>query len=220
MVMDTIYVLIALSVIITIVIWFFIFFNRDPERQPPATSNVIVSPADGTVIYIERFDAGNLPVPRKFGREVHLNELVGLNAFPNGGHLIGIYLSPFDIHIVRAPIAGNIVFASHWSGRLFSKELFAFKKTADERSTCIIENDDTRVGVVQMAAYLVRRAVLYARIGDHVRMGERVGRIRLGSQVDLILSNETGLTIATRCGSKVLAGESVVAMLERVSSST
>jgi phosphatidylserine decarboxylase len=219
MVMELLYPIVALIVTFVVAtgIWFLASFNRDPERNPPAKDNVIVSPADGRIIYVERFESGCIPAPRKFGKEIHLKELVDLNAFPNGGHLIGIYLSPFDVHVVRAPVAGRVVFTSHWSGHFFSKEWSAFKWITDERRTSIIEGKDTRVGVVQMAAYLVRRVILYVRINRTVKLGERIGKIKLGSQVDLILANEAGLNIVAECGSKVRAGESVVAVFKQVS---
>jgi len=204
------------TVAFVITLSFLIWFNRDPDRYSPKQNNIIVSPADGTVIYVEHFEVGNLPVPKKFGRKIQLDQFGGIKAFYKGGHIIGIYLSPFNVHVTRAPISGDVLFTGHHSGALLSKKLLEFK-TEDEITMCIIQGDGIIVGVVHMAAYLVRRTLSYLRSDEHVNIGQRIGKIRLGSQVDLILPHKIGLSIIAKPGNKVRAGESIIAAFERTS---
>jgi phosphatidylserine decarboxylase len=204
------------TITLSITALFFFWFNRDPDRHPPTrnnnnnNNNIIVSPADGTVIYVEHFEVGSLPVPKKFGKEIHLEKFDSLKSFDSGGHIIGIYLSPLNVHVTRSPISGDILFTGYCSGAFFSKKLLGFK-TVDEMTMCIIQGNGIIAGVVQMAAYIARRAVLYVRSDEHVNIGERIGKIRLGSQVDLILPCKTALSIIAKPGSKVRAGESIIA---------
>ncbi len=210
MAVPAIWTLAIFSVALAGSIWFLLWFNRDPERDPPSDINVVVSPADGTIIYVKSFRASESPVPTKFGRKVHLEELDKHRLFPSGGHIIGIYLSPFDVHVNRAPISGKALIVERRSGKLFSKRLFGLKAT-DGRNTLVIEGDGIRIGVVQMAAYLVRRVILDVESSAYLKIGERIGKIRLGSQVDLILSDAVGLRILVKPGIKIRAGESIVA---------
>jgi phosphatidylserine decarboxylase len=203
-------ILIALLFTILAIILFIVWFNRNPSRFPPA-NNVIVSPADGTVIYVKEVKPGVKPTPQKFGRDIQLDELNGINLFSNGFYIIGIYLSAWDVHVTRAPISGRIISIRNKRGRLFSKGLFHLK-TLDERSTCIIQGVDTTVGVVHMAAYLVRRIVLNVETCKAVRIGEPIGKIRLGSQVDLIISQIDRIIVKIKAGDRVRAGESIVAV--------
>ena len=202
--------MIGLLFTILSIIWFILWFNRNPKRFPP-TSNVIVSPADGTVIYVKEVKPGVKPTPQKFGKDIQLDELNGINLFSNGFYIIGIYLSAWDVHVTRAPISGRIISIRNKRGRLFSKSLFHFK-TLDERSTCIIQGVDNTVGVVHMAAYLVRRIVLSVEAWKAVRIGEPIGKIRLGSQVDLIISQIDNIIVKIKAGDRVRAGESIVAV--------
>jgi phosphatidylserine decarboxylase len=206
---------------------FLIWFNRDPERQGPlstlsmpsssATNNykLIVSPSDGKVLYIRKFNSGRVPISRKFKMEVALNELkdTAIVSSNSSCYLIGIYLSPFDVHVTRAPISGKVTFVHYRKGHLFSRELLRFM-TIDEMSTCVIKSDSITVGIVQMAAYVVRRVVLNIHEGDELEVGSRIGRIKMGSQVDLILTNHAGLRILTKPGDRVRAGVSVIAMIQ------
>lgn len=210
--------LIAGSTLASLAVFFLVFwFNRDPERHVPAPAGrsiSIVSPSDGRVLYVRQFQPESLPTPRKFNTDVYLSELDKIAAFPNGGFLIGIYLSPFDVHVTRAPISGRVTLSEHQEGHFFSKALFDLK-TRDERSTCIIEGNALTVGVVQMAAYAVRRVILTIKAGSEVQVGQRIGKIKMGSQVDLILSHDERLRILVKPGDKVRAGETVVTVLDK-----
>lgn len=214
MAVNLIFLFATIVLTLALTVCFLLWFRRDPDRQPPRKNNIIVSPADGTVIYVERFEAGNLPVPKKFGRKNELGRFGDFKtAFDNGGHIIGIYLSPFNVHVTRAPISGCVLFTGRRAGKLISKKLLEFK-TDDEITLCIIQGNGVIVGVVQMAAYIARRALSYLESHQHVNIGERIGKIRLGSQVDLIVSDKTGMRIIVKPGNKVRAGESIIAAFE------
>lgn len=206
--------LLYIPVIISLAIgaaFFVLWFNRDPERHPPEKTSAIISPADGRVLYVKVFSAGELPVSKKFSMDVRLHEFKELEGFARGGFLVGIYLSPFDVHITRAPISGRVIYTEHTVGQLFSRTLFSLK-TADERGTCVIKGDDgITVGVVQMAAYLVRRVILSVQDNAQVNIGQRIGKIRLGSQVDLVLPASGDVSVVVRAGDRVRAGESIIA---------
>lgn len=210
--------LIAGLTLASLAVFFLVFwFNRDPERRVPATidhSISIVSPSDGKVLYIRQFQPESLPTPRKFNTDIYLSELDKIAVFSNGGYLIGIYLSPFDVHVTRAPISGRVILSEHQKGHFFSKALFGLK-THDERNTCIIEGTGLTVGVVQMAAYVVRRVILTVKAGSEVQIGQRIGKIKMGSQVDLIVSHDERLRILVKPGDKVRAGETVITVLDK-----
>lgn len=214
---DWIFVIAGL-VLASLLVFFIVFwFNRDPERRVPVSTGrsiSIASPSDGRVLYVRQFQPGSLPVPRKFNTDVYLSELEQIAAFSHGGYLIGIYLSPFDVHTTRAPISGRVTLSEHQKGHFFSKSLFRLK-TRDERSICIIEGSSLTLGVVQMAAYAVRRVVLTIKAGSEVKIGQRIGRIKMGSQVDLILPHDKRLEILVKPGDRVRAGETVVTVLNK-----
>jgi phosphatidylserine decarboxylase len=195
-----------------IIIWFHKWFNRDPERYPPKKDKVIVSPADGKIIYINYFEPGSMPVITKFSKKINSKDLIDNKVFLKGGYIIGIYLSPFDIHVTRAPVSGKVIFIKRNIGQISSKELFKFRY-AEESSACILKGDGINVGIIQMAAYIVRRVLLYLEKNEEVRIGQRLGRIKMGSQVDLILSNGPGINIIVKPGDKIRAGETIVAIL-------
>ena len=193
----------------------FIWFSRNPDRSPPLKNGIIVSPADGRILYIKEFRAGDCPVSRKFTMNVRLEELKDVKAFSHGASLIGIYLSPLDVHVTRAPISGRVILRGHIIGQLFSKTLLGFK-TADERATCVIQgNEGITVGIVHMAAYFVRRVILSIGTDSHVSIGERIGKIRLGSQVDIVLPKDFEYSIIVKAGDRVKAGESIIATLNQ-----
>jgi phosphatidylserine decarboxylase len=198
--------------ILVVVIWFLYWFNRDPERYPPKKDKVIVSPADGKIIYINYFEPGTMPIIKKFSRRINSEDFVNNTFFPEGGYIIGIYLSPFDIHVTRAPICGKVIFIKRNFGQIFLKRLFRFQYTEDS-SSCILKAEDITVGIIQMAAYIVRRVILYLEKDEKVGIGQRMGRIKMGSQVDLILSYNPKINIIAKIGDRTIAGETIIANL-------
>jgi phosphatidylserine decarboxylase len=187
-------------------------FYRDPERTRPDRDDVIVSPADGRVIYVREVEGGQLPVSDKHGRRYTLEELTKTPLKHETATVIGISLSFLDVHVTRVPISGRVAIHRHAPGRFGSLRRLEMI-FENERSTVVIERNELQVAVVQIASRLVRRIVDFVTEGDHVKIAERLGVIRFGSQVDLVVPVRPGCTVRVRSGDRVRAGETIVAEL-------
>jgi phosphatidylserine decarboxylase len=188
-------------------------FYRDPERRPPDRDDVVMSPSDGTVIYIHESRRGQLPVARKNGRRYRLDELTRANFLADHAVVIGISLNFLDVHVNRSPIAGTIAFQEKFPGS-FGSLRDAASIFENERATLVIERPDIHVAVVLIASRLVRRIITFLNTGDQVALGQRIGAIRFGSQVDLIIPARPDLQVVVRPGDRVVAGESTLAFLD------
>jgi phosphatidylserine decarboxylase len=204
-----IFIIGALS--ISLLLW---RFYRDPERVPPEGENTILSPADGTIIYVKEMQDDEIPFSEKNGRKFPLHDFVKSNVLKPHGQIIGILLTYLDVHVNRAPIGGRVSLLKHIKGGFLS-----LKKTEavfqNERAFVVIDNGDFNVGIVLIASRLVRKIVTYIQEGQKVQRGERIGMIRFGSQVDLILPNLPLLRIQVAPGEKVKAGASILATFEK-----
>jgi len=188
-------------------------FYRDPERGGPNRDGVIVSPADGEVLYVRESPGGRLPVATKHGRNYTLRELTKTPLQNENTVVIGIGMSFLDVHVNRAPIAGRVTLQRHFAGRFGSlKRLEAVFE--NERATTVIEREGLQVAVVQIASRLVRQIAVFVCEGQRVTLGQRLGVIRLGSQVDLVLPKREDLKVMVKPGERVRAGESIVAVFE------
>jgi phosphatidylserine decarboxylase len=187
-------------------------FYRDPERTPPQDDEAIVSPADGRVVYVRQVRQGLLPVSTKHGRPQMLDELTRTPLKSDDAIVIGIALSLLDVHVNRAPIAGRVTLQRHFRGSFGSlrRPEMVFQ---NERSTTVIERPGLQVAVVLIASRLVRRIVSYVSPGDDLELAQRIGVIRFGSQVDVVLPAADGLHVNVEPGQRVTAGESVIAVL-------
>ncbi len=188
-------------------------FYRDPERSPPAREDVIVSPADGEVVYVREVEDGRVPVSTKHGRDYALQELTGTPLTSEDAYVIGIGMSFLDVHVNRAPIAGRIVLRRHFPG-LFGSLRDPEMVFRNERATTIIEHGGLQVAVVQIASRLVRQIASFVGENEQVALGQRIGVIRLGSQVDVVVPTVTGVRVLVQPGDRVTAGESVLAVLD------
>jgi phosphatidylserine decarboxylase len=188
-------------------------FYRDPERIPPSGDDLVLSPADGEVVYVKRSHEGRLPVASKHGAQVALEELTGTRGHDGEALVVGIGMSFLDVHVNRAPIAGRVRLRRHFPGRFGSlrRPEMVF---ANERATTIIAGPLLEVAVVQIASRLVRQIAGYVREGDQVAHGQRIGVIRLGSQVDVVLPSRADLRLLVGPGDRVQAGTSVLAALD------
>ena len=167
------------------VTWFF----RDPERRIPNEPNVIVSPADGKITEIV---TENEPINGKLCKRVT------------------IFLSVFNVHVNRVPIAGTIEDIRYNPGKF----LAAFNPKAsmdNEQNLILINNGRTHIFVKQIAGLIARRIVCWPKKGDHYESGQRYGLIRFGSRVDILLPENTKLSIT--CGDKVSGGKSIIGYL-------
>jgi phosphatidylserine decarboxylase len=155
---------------------------------------------------------GALPIATKGGRQYALEELTRTPLQSMNAIVVGISLSLMDVHVNRAPIGGRVTVQRHHRGSFASlrRPESAFE---NERATTVIERGGLEIAVVMIASRLVRRISSYVQEGQLVACGERIGAIRFGSQVDLVLPAEKGLVLHVQPGDRVAAGESVVAVL-------
>lgn len=184
-------------------------FFRDPERSAPEESDLVVSPADGTVIYVRSFDEGVSAPVSKHGRPLNVEELATVDV-GRRGQVIGIGMHLLNVHVNRAPVGGEATLLVHTPGKFMSLKREE-ATTRNERFTTVIESDRCRVAVVQIASRLVRRIVTYLAVGQEVRAGQRIGMIRFGSQVDLILPDADTAEVLVKPGDGVSAGTTPVA---------
>ena len=189
---------------------YFLYFFRDPPRIPPADASAIVAGAEGRVAAITELS-------RKRFREVVLAS--GVRAEQMGDFLdvdvvrISIFLSLFDVHVNRAPIAGLSTFLGYFPGKHF----FTFEeKSSDfnQHNSILIVNDRTRCLFNQIVGPICRRVVYWP---DHdravaVKIGAPLGMMKFGSRLDMYFPKED-ITVAAKIGDKVRAGETVVANL-------
>ncbi|MBJ6121189.1 phosphatidylserine decarboxylase [Sphingomonas mollis] len=173
-------------------IWVAAFF-RDPIRTTPQGDGLIVAPADGLVTMIQR-----VAIPR---------ELVGeLGEAPLTR--VSIFMSVFDVHINRTPIAGTIRQVVYISGKFLNADL---DKASDEneRQHIVVEGrDGRRIGFTQIAGLVARRIVGFVKPGDMVATGQRIGLIRFGSRVDVYLPDDVIPQVTL--GQRSVAGETII----------
>ncbi|EIW18263.1 MULTISPECIES: phosphatidylserine decarboxylase family protein [Pelosinus] len=178
------------SIIPVVLMGFITFFFRNPKRSIPNDDRLILSPADGKVMSVcEVYD------------DQFLNQ-VGLK--------VTIFLSVFDVHLNRSPIAGEIKFQQYTCGRFRP----AYKKTVgceNERHSIGIENDEMKVLVTQIAGILARRIVSWVTLGSILQKGERYGMIKFASCTEIIVPKT--VEIVVKKGDKVKGGETVIGRL-------
>lgn len=193
----------SMSVILTL-----LRFYRTPFRKMRATDDEIVSPADGNIIYITKIEKGDIPISIKKGVVAKLEEFTNTGLLDTPCWLIGINMTPFDVHKNCAPVDGDIVLNKHFNGEYLSLK-HAEALIRNERNTIVINNKRGKVGVVQTASRLVRRIVTYKNVGDIVQKGDWFGMIKFGSQVDVILPIDCEILIELK--QQVYAKKSVIA---------
>jgi phosphatidylserine decarboxylase len=204
--------------------WRFHWFFRDPARNPPS-GRVIVSPADGVILYVRRVEHGEVPSPVKRGVSVPLDEWVGSVECRGSGWLIGVYMTPLSVHYNRAPIPGRVARVVPRPARVtnlsmtrpFMRLLWGMQPfeegsryiTENARNTVVIEGE-LRAVVVQIADAYVREVDCFVHEDERVELGQKIGMIRMGSQCDLFLSDTPGMQIECEPGHRVKAGESIL----------
>lgn len=215
-----------ITLILLHVYWRRVYFSRDPERTINREARVI-APADGRVIYLKNVDDGTIPISIKDRDEIPLTEIVkGIDGH-DSGVLMGIFLSPMDVHYQRSPIAGqvtNVTYHRSKSNQLMSsmfwrnvfgrEPLYSNSRhiVENERNVVRIVNDDFELYVVQIADKWVNKIDCYVKTGESVEAGQKIGMIRMGSQVDLFIPGATVSSIAenVQIGEKVYAGVSTI----------
>jgi phosphatidylserine decarboxylase len=180
--------------LVLVTIWVAAFF-RDPIRTTPKGDGLIVAPADGLVTMIAA-----VPPPREIAGEGALDE--GLYS------RVSIFMSVFDVHINRTPIAGEIKRVVYIPGKFLNADLDKASED-NERQHILVEGaDGLRIGFTQIAGLVARRIVPWVKPGDNVGAGQRVGLIRFGSRVDVYLP--AGIAPQVILGQRTIAGETVV----------
>ncbi len=162
---------------------FVAYFFRDPERSITLDTSIIVSPADGRVVRIEKQGAATR---------------------------ISIFLSIFNVHVNRSPMGGTVADVEYRKGR-FRAAFNHLASVENEQNTLTIRDNGLEIACSQIAGLVARRIVCWKKPGDSVRKGERIGLIRFGSRVDLLLPAQASPTV--RVGDKVLGGSSAIARL-------
>jgi phosphatidylserine decarboxylase len=163
-------------------------FFRDPERAVPAVGNGVLSPADGTVTSVDE----------------------AVDPFVGAAVRVSIFLSPLDVHVNRAPIAGLVVDTAYTRGKFVA----AYNPDAaevNERCTIRIQSESARVTVVQIAGVVARRIVCRVGTGQKLEAGERIGLIRFGSRTDCYMPR--GTTVHVAQGDRVIGGVTVLGSL-------
>jgi phosphatidylserine decarboxylase len=167
---------------------FIAYFFRNPKRKIPSLRNIILSPADGRVIHIGECEED------RFLKQRALK--------------VSIFMSPFDVHINRAPASGKVLEVSYHPGRF----LVASRDKAsllNEQNALVMETEDrSKILLIQIAGFVARRIVCYAKKGDLLNKGQFFGMIRFGSRVDLYLPIDVQPIV--RVGQHIKGGESII----------
>jgi phosphatidylserine decarboxylase len=172
--------------------WCALFF-RDPVRVTPVRAGLLVSPADGRVSQVTEtapppeLGMGDTPLPR-----------------------ISIFMSVFDCHINRSPMAGQVERVAYKAGVFLNADLDKASED-NERNSFLIAAPEARIAVVQIAGLVARRIVSWVSEGGSVAAGQRIGMIRFGSRVDVYLPAGRSFLVAQ--GQRAVAGETVIADL-------
>lgn len=164
-------------------------FFRDPHRITPEGENLVIAPADGRIILINRVDE---------------HEYLGGPAVQ-----VSIFMSPLNVHVNRFPISGKVGYYQYFPGEY----LVAYEEKAslrNERTHIGVENGDSKVLFKQIAGFVARRIIANVEVGDSARAGERFGMIRFGSRVDVLM--QEGVELKVQVGDKTVAGETVLAV--------
>jgi len=181
--------------LVGLTIWVASFF-RDPVRTTPRVNHLVIAPADGLVTMIAK-----VPPPP---------ELRGSDGLNDADYTrVSIFMSVFDVHINRAPIAGRVTRIAYVPGKFVNADLDKASED-NERQHLLIEGADRiRIGFTQIAGLVARRILSFVRQGDAVDAGQRVGLIRFGSRVDVYLP--AGTSPRVLLGQRAIAGETVLA---------
>ena len=166
---------------------FFLWFFRDPERAISDVPGAIVSPADGKVTAVAEFDDGGKAKRR-----------------------VSIFLNVFDVHVNRAPISGTVTGLVYQKGR-FGNAMSAGSSDANEQNIVTVQGEGQTVVFKQIAGLLARRIVFTPRTGDKLARGQRVGLIKFGSRVDVVL--DQAVDIQVKVGDRVAGGSSILGVL-------
>jgi phosphatidylserine decarboxylase len=179
------------AIVALVLTLFVLFFFRDPKRPVPQGAGVVVSPADGKVIVVK-----DVFEPDYLKQDVKQ---------------ISIFLSVFNVHVNRVPIAGTVEVVKYHPGKFLAA--WDDKASLDNEQTAMVITDGrNRVLVKQIAGLIARRIVCYTKPGDTVKTGERYGLIRFGSRVDIFLPKDADLMV--KVGDRIKGSRDVLGVLK------
>ena len=176
---------------VALILYTFYFF-RDPDREAPADPLAVVAPADGVVVEI-----------------IEKMETEVTNAMMRR---VAIFLSVFDVHTNRSPIASEVVYRQHYPGK-FLDARNPEASVKNESQTWGFRNGGTTLVVRQITGAIARRIVGWSKVGDRVAKGERFGMIRFGSRTEVYVPLDGEITV--KPGDRVKGGETIVARLRK-----
>ncbi|MBS1791313.1 MAG: phosphatidylserine decarboxylase family protein [Acidobacteria bacterium] len=164
---------------------FVAFFFRNPDREISTDEKTVVSPADGLIVVLRSVDPNN----------------------EQAGTLISIFLSIFDVHVNRSPLAGSITYYDYRPGK-FLVATAQRASVENEQTVIAVENRYAKIVFKQIAGLIARRIVFWKKVGDTIKCGERVGYIKFGSRVDVILPPQ--VTVMVKKGQRAKGGITVL----------
>lgn len=209
--------------------WYFrnVWFFRDPKRKAPEGDNIIIAPADGQVVYIKPVKDGKV-VSNKLGEAISIPEITKMYKGDSDGWLIGIYMSPLDVHFNYAPVDGHIDSIYHYQAKtnLPMVDLWEYVKITwlrqwvdlfskkwhfeNERSTVVVNSELGTIAMVEIADKFVNKIETFVREGDNVKKGQKISFIKRGSQVDLFIPKKD-LSWHVTVGQHVVGAETILA---------
>lgn len=191
--------LLSLLSIVVLLFWLeIIWFFRNPRRVVPADPAAVVSPADGTIVELAEVDA---------------------EGFPGGrAYRVGIFLSVFNVHINRAPLAGKVTNLRFYPGRFLNAMKTISARVNEQLWIDLVhEPGNMPVRVTQISGALAHRIVCDLKVGQQMSKGDAFGMIKLGSRTELYLPVDAGFEVAVKVGQKVLGGSTVLLRLAKPS---
>ena len=178
---------VGLTAIPVLLAAFFLWFFRDPDREIPAGEGVIVSPGDGKV-----------------------EEAEWIETTAGSRFRVSIFLSVFDVHVNRIPISGKVTLMEYREGQ-FLNAMNPESAILNEQTLIVIEDGNHSVSFKQIAGLLARRIICNVKTGDMVQRGQRMGMIKFGSRVDVLMPADVELRV--KPGDRVQGGSSVLGVL-------
>ncbi len=178
---------IPLVIIAVVLIAFTLNFFRDPDRSVPSKENIVVSPADGRVLFV---------------KDVLDDKFLNSKA-----KLVSIFMSPLNVHVNRIPISGKVEYVKYIKGDYIA----AFEDKAserNERNEIGINSPAGKVLFTQIAGFVARRIISDLKVGDSVNIGNRFGMIKFGSRVDIIVPDS--FQVKVKKDDNVAAGETIL----------
>lgn len=206
-----------------------VWFYRDPDRKPQYSGKEIISPADGQVMYIEKIKDGVVRSNKK-GEIIDISEISKMPLEKKDGWLIGIYMSPLDVHFNYSPMDSTVADMVYTPSKLNLPmvDLWEYIKMAylrravnliskkyrlvNERNT-VMFNGKVQVVVVEIADKFVSKITPLVKKGENVKAGQKIGFIDRGSQVDVIIF-DTSVSIDIKIGQQVYGAKTVLAVIE------